>query len=99
MGVVIQLLGAWFIGMAGQLSGALLLLYKSLRSTSLQREELAAQTAANLYALCVDRITDADIGKVLNVWQKRVCFIGCIKKHVYTCIHVQVVGEDKNGFV
>ena len=53
--------------MAGQLSGALLQLYKSLRSTSLQREELAAQTAANLYALCVDRITDADIGKVSNV--------------------------------
>ena len=92
MGVAIQLLGAWLIGMAGQLSGALLLLYKSLRSTSLQREELAAQTAANLYALCVDRITDADIGKVLNVWQKRVCLKS-------TCIHVQVVGEDKNGFV
>ena len=32
-------------GSAGQLSGALLLLYKSLRSTSLQRDELAAQTS------------------------------------------------------
>lgn len=49
--------------MADQLASSMQCLFDTLRSTSLQREEIAAQNASNLYTLCIDRITNVDQGK------------------------------------
>lgn len=47
----------------GELTETVQCLFDTLRSTSLQREEIAAQNASNLYTLCIDRITDAELGE------------------------------------
>ena len=42
---------------ASALGAELTRLFESLRSSSLQKGEIAATSAANLYTLCIDRIT------------------------------------------
>ena len=43
-------------------------LWSTLRSKSLQREALAAEIASDLYSLCIEQVTSAELGMYIYIY-------------------------------
>ena len=50
--------------MSAALEQKLSYLWESLQSDSPQRDVRAAETASDIYSLCIEQITDAELGKL-----------------------------------
>ena len=61
-------------------------LWLTLRSKSLQREALAAEIASDLYSLCIEQVTSAELGMRVYVCMY-VCMYVCI---LYIPMHIHI---------